>query len=82
MKVEICGLQSPELFADRIAPSLLIDIAYVDALMDGGKVRLSADQALGDLSEEADREWLVGQIEDALKYHDQPTIGLVYRFEP
>ena len=82
MKVEICGLQSPGLFADRIAPSLLGDVAYVDGVMDDGIVRLSADPALGDLSAEADREWLVGQIEAALKYHDQPTTGVVYRFEP
>jgi hypothetical protein len=82
MKVEIRGLRSPSLFADRIAPSLLVDMAYVDRVDDDGAVHLSADISLGNLPEEADRTWLVRQIEAALKYHDEPTAGLAYRFEP
>jgi hypothetical protein len=81
MKVEIRGLRSPSLFADRIAPSLLVDVADVDRVTDDGVVHLWADPSLGNLSAEADRTWLVGQIEAALKYHDEPTAGLAFRFE-
>jgi hypothetical protein len=82
MKVEIKGLRSPHLFASRIAPSLMVDVVYVDEVTDEGAIRLSTDPALGDLSAESDRTWLVGQIEAALKYYDEPTTGLVFRFEP
>jgi hypothetical protein len=82
MKVEIKGLRSPHRFASRIAPSAMVDVAYIDEVTDQGDVRLSTDPALGDLSAESDRTWLVGIIEAALKSHDEPTTGLVFRFEP
>jgi hypothetical protein len=59
----------------------LVDVADVDLVTDDGVVHLSADPALGDLSAEAERTWLVGQIEAALKYHDEPTAGVAYRSE-
>ena len=76
MKVEIKGLRSPDLFASRIAPSLMVDVVYVVEVTDDGVVRLSTDPALGDLSADSDRTWLVGAIEAALKYYDEPTTGL------
>jgi len=76
MKVEIKGLRSPDLFASRIAPSLMVDVVYVVEVTADGVVRLSTDPALGDLSADSDRTWLVGAIEAALKYYDEPTTGL------
>ncbi|WP_199100414.1 hypothetical protein [Dyella sp. ASV21] len=81
MKVEISGLRSPNLFANRIAPASLVDVAYVDEVIDHGLVRLTTDQALGDLTAEADRVWLIRQVEAALSSHGEPTTGLAYRFE-
>ena len=81
MKVEIKGLRSPELFANRIAPSVLVDVAYVEEVTEQGVVRLMTDPALGNLSEEADQVWVVNQIEAALARHEEPTNGLAYRFE-
>jgi hypothetical protein len=82
MKVEIRGLRSPHLFANRIAPSLLVDVVYIDEVTDGGVVRLWTDPALGDVSAESDRTWLIGIIEEVLKEYDEPTTGLVFQFEP
>lgn len=82
MKVEIKGLRSPHLFVNRIAPSVMVDVAYVDEVTDKGVVRLSTDPTLGDLAADSDQTWLVGAIEAALKYYEEPTTGLVFRFEP
>jgi hypothetical protein len=80
MRVEITGLRSPHRFANRIAASYLVDVADIFEVTDSGAVWLETNAALGVDRTEADRAWFIGVIESALRRHDDPTIGLAFKF--
>jgi hypothetical protein len=57
MKVTVHGIDEKDLFVHWIAPSYLVDVAYIEAVRDDGAVVLSLDPSLRGLPCESDQHW-------------------------
>jgi hypothetical protein len=79
MKVAILGINQRDRFVHRIAPSYLVDLAYVEEVRDDGAVVMYFDSPEM-ISSQADQVWFREVLVELLKAHGEQTSDVSLQF--
>ena len=80
MRIFIAGLKYPDAFAERTAPSLLVDVACVESSDEAG-VTLLPDPCIPDLASDTTMAWLMSVVESALHASGQDLGNVLVTFQ-